>query len=86
MATITIRNTTSELITMLERDEIDVAFVQDWHGDMGLCVKHLFDEPYMAVLPESHPMAKQSWVSFSMLVRGRMVVPQDPYDIRVAFR
>jgi DNA-binding transcriptional LysR family regulator len=83
---ITVRDTTDELTSMLEKGELDVAFVQDFTEHASLSSLFLFDEPYMAVLPVSHPLAAREVLSFSELSGEKWVLHRDPCDIRTSFR
>jgi DNA-binding transcriptional LysR family regulator len=83
---ITIRDTSKELIDLVEKGLLDLAFLQDFTGHKQLKALHLLDEPYVAIVPQSHPLATESELTFQSLLNEKMVIHQDPCDIRGAFR
>jgi DNA-binding transcriptional LysR family regulator len=83
---IQVRDTTADLVNLLERGMIDVAFVQDMGGHPEFASRPLFQEPYLAVLPASHPLASQETIDFRDLCRENMILHKDPCDIRSNFR
>jgi DNA-binding transcriptional LysR family regulator len=83
---ITILDTTRELISMMEEDRLDLAFVQDFAGHDRFHTIHLFIDPYVAILPASHPLVRETPLSFQRLVKEKMVIYKDPCDIRTSFR
>ena len=50
-------NFTVKLLEMLRTGEIDCAILAEPFQDAGLAVANLYDEPFMAALPSSHPLA-----------------------------
>ncbi len=50
-------NFTVKLLEMLRTGEIDCAIMAEPFQDAGLAVANLYDEPFMAALPSSHPLA-----------------------------
>ncbi|WCK54948.1 LysR family transcriptional regulator [Aneurinibacillus sp. Ricciae_BoGa-3] len=83
---IMVKDTTAELITLLQEKQIDAAFVQDYESHPQLITLHLFKEPYTAVLPASHPLTTRDSLSFDMLTQHNMILHKDPCDIRTSFR
>jgi DNA-binding transcriptional LysR family regulator len=83
---ITIRDTTRELIAMLEEGRLDLALVQDFPAHGLLKSVHLFNEPYVAVLPETHPLAQKPYLGMTDLVKAQMIIHKAPCDIRNSFR
>ncbi|WP_164985286.1 LysR family transcriptional regulator [Ammoniphilus sp. CFH 90114] len=83
---IILRDTTKELIELVKQDLLDIAYVQDCMKPEGLEWISLFREPYLAVLPKSHPLAQQEEISLQELVAHRMILYKDPCDIRTSFR
>ncbi|MFY0544583.1 LysR family transcriptional regulator [Brevibacillus sp. H7] len=83
---ITVRDTTSELVALLEQGSLDLAFAQDFAGHAELPGRELFQEPYLAVLPAHHPMAEQETVDFLAFCREKLLIHRDPCDIRSNFR
>ncbi|WP_027016141.1 LysR substrate-binding domain-containing protein [Comamonas composti] len=56
-------NFTVKLLEMLRTGEIDCAIVAEPFPDTGLALAPLYDEPFMAAVPSSHPLAQKSSVS-----------------------
>ncbi len=83
---ITVRDTTSELVSLLEQGSLDVAFAQDFAGHGYLLSRELFHEPYLAVLPADHSLAEQESVDFFAFCREKLLLHRDPCDIRSHFR
>jgi DNA-binding transcriptional LysR family regulator len=83
---ITVRDTSGELLTMLNQGLLDVAFVQDVGSLSSLSIRELFQEPYLAVLPADHPLAEQEAVDFFAFCREKLLIHRDPCDIRGNFR
>ena len=52
-------NFTVKLLEMLRTGEIDCAIMAEPFQDAGLALANLYDEPFMAALPSSHPLAFQ---------------------------
>ena len=55
-------NFTARLLEMLRTGEIDCAILAEPFPDTGLAIAPLYDEPFMAAVPSSHPLAQQSSV------------------------
>jgi DNA-binding transcriptional LysR family regulator len=85
-ATIIVRDTTVELVSLLEQGSLDVALVQDFSGHRLLKGSPLFQEPYLAVLPVNHPLARPDEVDFAAFCREPLLIYRDPCDIRSNFR
>ena len=56
-------NFTARLLDMLRTGELDCAIMAEPFPDAGLAVAPLYDEPFMAAVPASHPMAARERVS-----------------------
>ena len=69
-------NFTVKLLEMLRTGEIDCAILAEPFPDTGLAVAPLYDEPFYAAIPMTHPLAKKDSVtteepkSETMLLRG----------------
>ena len=50
-------NFTARLLEMLRTGEIDCAIMAEPFPDTGLAIAPLYDEPFLACLPASHPLA-----------------------------
>jgi len=56
-------NFTVKLLEMLRTGEIDCAIVAEPFPDAGLATAALYDEPFFAAVPSTHPMANRESVS-----------------------
>jgi LysR family hydrogen peroxide-inducible transcriptional activator len=56
-------NFTVKLLEMLRTGEIDCAILAEPFPDAGLAVAPLYDEPFLAAVPTSHPLAKLESIS-----------------------
>jgi DNA-binding transcriptional LysR family regulator len=80
------RNTTQELLELINENRIDIAFLQDLPKTLQLHHLHLFREPYLAILPLSHPLASKLTIRLDELVTEKMILYKNPCDIRTTFR
>ena len=60
-------NFTHRLLEMLRTGEIDCAILAEPFPDAGLAVAPLYDEPFLAALPSTHPLAAQGSISAEQL-------------------
>jgi len=60
-------NFTAKLLEMLRTGEIDCAIMAEPFADTGLAMAPLYDEPFMAAVPSSHPLARQDAISTEAL-------------------
>jgi LysR family hydrogen peroxide-inducible transcriptional activator len=60
-------NFTVKLLEMLRTGEIDCAIMAEPFADTGLAMAPLYDEPFMAAVPSSHPLARQDAISTEAL-------------------
>jgi LysR family transcriptional regulator, hydrogen peroxide-inducible genes activator len=56
-------NFTAKLLEMLRSGDLDAAIMAEPFPDTGLAVAPLYDEPFLAAVPATHPMAGRSSVS-----------------------
>lgn len=56
-------NFTIKLLDMLRTGEIDCAVMAEPFPDTGLATAPLYDEPFLAALPSSHPLALKAGIS-----------------------
>ena len=56
-------NFTIRLLEMLRTGEIDCAIMAEPFPDAGLATAPLYDEPFLAALPSSHPLAMREHIS-----------------------
>jgi LysR family hydrogen peroxide-inducible transcriptional activator len=67
-------NFTVKLLEMLRNGEIDCAILAEPFPDAGLATAPLYDEPFLAAVPASHPLAAQKQVSTDELKRETMLL------------
>ena len=67
-------NFTVKLLEMLRTGEIDCAIVAEPFPDTGLAIAPLYDEPFMAAVPSSHPLAQKAAVSTQDLKNETMLL------------
>jgi LysR family hydrogen peroxide-inducible transcriptional activator len=67
-------NFTVKLLEMLRTGEVDCAILAEPFPDSGLAVAPLYDEPFYAAVPMSHPLAAQESVSAEELKRETMLL------------
>ena len=60
-------NFTANLIQSLTKTTLDAAFLRDGDPTDGLTIEPLFSEPFVAVLPSNHPIAKRKIISAANL-------------------
>ncbi len=67
-------NFTVKLLELLRTGEIDCAILAEPFPDAGLAIAPLYDEPFLAAVPTSHPLAAQNHVSTEELKRETMLL------------
>ena len=67
-------NFTVKLLEMLRTGEIDCAILAEPFPDTGLAMAALYDEPFMAAVPSSHPLAERDSVSTEDLKNETMLL------------
>jgi len=67
-------NFTVKLLEMLRTGEIDCAILAEPFPDAGLAVAPLYDEPFYAVVPVHHPLAKRESLSSEELKSETMLL------------
>ena len=67
-------NFTVKLLEMLRTGEIDCAILAEPFPDTGLAIAPLYDEPFMAAVPSSHPLAQHKSVSAHELKAENMLL------------
>ena len=67
-------NFTGKLLEMLRTGEIDCAILAEPFPDTGLAVAPLYDEPFLAAVPTTHPLAAQDQVTTDELKRETMLL------------
>jgi len=67
-------NFTVKLLEMLRTGEIDCAIMAEPFPDTGLALAPLYDEPFMAAVPSSHPLAQSETVNAQELKSETMLL------------
>jgi len=67
-------NFTVKLLEMLRTGEIDCAIMAEPFPDTGLACAPLYDEPFVAALPSSHPLAKNKSIGAQELKSETMLL------------
>jgi LysR family hydrogen peroxide-inducible transcriptional activator len=67
-------NFTARLLDMLRTGEIDCAILAEPFPDTGLAIAPLYDEPFVAAVPSTHPMASQDHVTTEQLKSETMLL------------
>ena len=67
-------NFTVKLLEMLRTGEIDCVILAEPFPDAGLALAPLYDEPFYAVVPVNHPLARQDTVSTEALKQETMLL------------
>src|ERR1041385_8326340 len=65
---------TAGITRRIEAGEVDVALASPCQKSPTLRIEHLGNEPLLALLPEGHPLAKQTVVSFDDLKSQRFLL------------
>jgi LysR family transcriptional regulator, hydrogen peroxide-inducible genes activator len=67
-------NFTVKLLEMLRTGELDCAIVAEPFPDTGLAMAPLYEEPFMAAVPNTHPLAEQEAVTTTELKNETMLL------------
>ncbi len=67
-------NFTAKLLEHLRTGEIDCAIMAEPFPDTGLAVAPLYDEPFQAAVPRSHPLARRKTVTAEELKNETMLL------------
>ncbi|MCZ2105249.1 MAG: LysR substrate-binding domain-containing protein [Comamonadaceae bacterium] len=67
-------NFTVRLLEMLRTGEIDCAILAEPFPDTGLAIAPLYDEPFLAAVPSSHPLAERESLSATELKNETMLL------------
>ena len=67
-------NFTAKLLEMLRTGDLDAAIMAEPFPDTGLAVAPLYDEPFMAAVPKSHPLAKRKSLTAEELKNETMLL------------
>ena len=67
-------NFTAKLLEMLRTGELDAAIMAEPFPDTGLAVAPLYDEPFQAAVPATHPFAQREKISAEELKNETMLL------------
>jgi LysR family transcriptional regulator, hydrogen peroxide-inducible genes activator len=67
-------NFTVKLLEMLRTGDIDCAIMAEPFPDTGLAVAPLYDEPFLAAVPSSHPLAAKKTITSAELKSETMLL------------
>jgi LysR family hydrogen peroxide-inducible transcriptional activator len=67
-------NFTVKLLEMLRTGEIDCAVMAEPFPDTGLAMAQLYDEPFLAAVPSTHPLAAKSTITADELKSETMLL------------
>ncbi len=67
-------NFTAKLLEMLRNGELDAAIMAEPFPETGLAVAALYDEPFQAAVPTSHPFAQRDKISAEELRNETMLL------------
>jgi len=67
-------NFTAKLLEMLRLGELDCAILAEPFPDTGLAVAPLYDEPFLAAVPSTHPLAKRKSLTAEELKAETMLL------------
>ena len=67
-------NFTSKLLDMLRSGELDCAILAEPFPDTGLALAPLYDEPFLAAVPDNHRFAKRKQISADELKSETMLL------------
>ncbi len=67
-------NFTVKLLEMLRAGELDCAILAEPFPDAGLATAVLYDEPFMAAVPASHPLARRERISADELKQETLLL------------
>lgn len=67
-------NFTLRLLEMLRTGEIDCAILAEPFPDAGLAIAPLYDEPFVAAIPNNHPLAQHESITSAQLKNETMLL------------
>ncbi|KPF49630.1 LysR family transcriptional regulator [beta proteobacterium AAP121] len=67
-------NFTAKLLDMLRTGELDAAIMAEPFPDTGLAIAPLYDEPFLAAVPVSHPFAQRTSITAEELKNETMLL------------
>lgn len=67
-------NFTARLLEMLRTGEMDCAIMAEPFPDTGLAIAPLYDEPFLAAVPTTHPLAERKTITAEELKQETMLL------------
>jgi LysR family hydrogen peroxide-inducible transcriptional activator len=67
-------NFTARLLDLLRNGELDCAILAEPFPDTGLAMAPLYDEPFMAAVPTTHPLARRKSISAEELKQETLLL------------
>ena len=67
-------NFTARLLDMLRLGELDCAILAEPFPDNGLAIAPLYDEPFLAAVPQAHPLARRKTITAEELKAETMLL------------
>jgi LysR family hydrogen peroxide-inducible transcriptional activator len=67
-------NFTAKLLEMLRTGELDCAVMAEPFPDTGLAIAPLYDEPFLAAVPATHPLAQRTSITADELKQEAMLL------------
>ncbi|MGG3564321.1 LysR family transcriptional regulator [Neobacillus rhizosphaerae] len=80
-----IKDTTEELVRLVENNQADFVFAQDVVSNRNFVMENICWEPYDAILPSSVNGNDQSALSIAEFVGNQLIIHKHPCDIRSFF-
>ncbi len=75
-------NLTANLSAMLKNGKLDVIMVAFPFDEPGILTRPLYDEPFKAVVPADHPLAKKTKIDPAVLSTERVLLPHAGHCFR----
>jgi DNA-binding transcriptional LysR family regulator len=79
------KDTTKELIDLMESEHIQFAFTQDTPENRNYVIKELFWESYDAIISSSSPLAQKREITLQELLESGLILYKHPCDERSYF-
>ncbi len=75
-------NLTGNLARMLKNGKLDVIMIALPFDEPGILTKALYDEPFLALVPTTHPWAKKSSIDSRVLANEKVLLPHAGHCFR----
>lgn len=74
--------TTAEIIQRLKNETLDVGILATPLQEAHILEEALFDEPFVAYLPENHPLRKEKMIAQTDLVHEKLLLMEEGHCLR----